>query len=143
MIMELGEVIELRGDEVIIRTQRISACGSCESPCAQKAWLQKKTPNFEFALANSVSNKFVVGDKVEIGIEESALMMASLLAYGFPLLTLFSALIISEYLFANQTSLSLVFGVLGLGLGIFISRWIAKNQRQFLEPRIINRISAN
>lgn len=147
MLETEGLVVRLGVDGTYVETARASFCGSCSSKqsCGTSSLgqlLGRKTSSFR------VSNPIgaVVGERVVVGLEESALLTSSLLGYVLPLASLLGgALLGSQFAPAGAaTDLYSVSGaVVGLILGIATLKWVAARanggQRQF-QPVILRRV---
>ena len=131
MIVEQGQVIEISEQFLWVETVRQSACQSCSarSGCGQSVLSQLMDESKQYkknilrvAAGNS---KAKPGDKVEVAINEDALIKMSLLVYGFPILVLFLFSGIAQwYEFSDGTSV--VFGVVGLLVAFVTVRQVMK-----------------
>jgi sigma-E factor negative regulatory protein RseC len=146
MLETEGVVIRLGVDGAYVETSRASSCGTCSSKqsCGTSSMSQLlggKTRSFR------VSNPIgaVVGERVVIGLEESALLTSSLLGYVLPLLSLLAgALLGSQFAPAGAVTdpYSVSGAVIGLILGFVTLKWVtarAGGQRQF-QPVILRRV---
>lgn len=146
MLETEGVVIRLGVDEAYVETARASFCGTCSSKqsCGTASMNQligRKTRAFR------VSNPIgaAVGERVVVGLEESALLTGSLLGYVLPLASLLvGALLGSQFAPAGAaTDLYSVSGaIIGLILGFAALKWVtarAGGQRQF-QPVILRRV---
>ncbi|MGY6277874.1 SoxR reducing system RseC family protein [Methylomonas sp. MgM2] len=86
MIEETAVVTKIDNGQIWIRAVQNSACGSCmqQSTCGT-ASLAKWLPKREFAV--DCDRTLKVGDQVKVGIDDSHLLLGSLLMYMLPLLT--------------------------------------------------------
>ena len=75
---EVGEVIEINGEEILVRHQRTGACASCKI-CARG-----QSENEMIMRARNACDA-AVGDFVEVELQEGALIKAVAMAYGIPL----------------------------------------------------------
>jgi len=78
---EVGEVIEIKGEEILVRHQRTGACASCKI-CARG-----KDENEMIMRARNACDA-TVGDFVEVELQEGALIKAVAMAYGIPLVAI-------------------------------------------------------
>lgn len=78
---EIGKVIKIEEDQATIMIQRSTACGECGNCQVGREKLQ-----MVMTADNEVGA--MVGDEVEIDLENVNFMTAMLIAYGFPLLAL-------------------------------------------------------
>ncbi|MGR8931055.1 MAG: SoxR reducing system RseC family protein [Gammaproteobacteria bacterium] len=86
MIEEQAIVTRVEDGQVWIKALQTSACGSCtqQSSCTS-ATLSKWLPKREFAVDSDRTLK--VGDQVTVGIDDSHLLLSSIVLYLLPLLT--------------------------------------------------------
>jgi len=89
MLTESARVIRRDGSRVELELQRVSACGHCELSrgCGTGA-LGRLLARRSRPLVIETDQDCRVGDLVELALPESALVSASLLLYGLPLLGL-------------------------------------------------------
>ncbi len=120
MLEEEGVVLAVHGDMAEVVTRKKSACGSCaaKSGCGTslvESLFPSRTRSFR--ARNEVRAK--KGDKVVIGLDESALQTASLLIYLVPLLGLIGGAIVGTWLgTAPDGGRAELFSILG-GIGGF------------------------
>lgn len=136
MIHERGLVLDKPAsteNKVWVRTQRQSACDSCnlKSGCGQSA-LSKLSgqQSIEFEVTNVLQAQ--VGDVVIMSIPEEGILQASLVMYLVPLL-----LMVVSAMLAGGIGLSdpfvVMFGVVGLGLGFSFARHYSQKHKD--DPR--------
>lgn len=133
MIEETAVVTDCEGDYAAVRTEKKSACGSCEvrEGCATAtvAETMEKEPELLRAL-NPIGAK--PGDRVVIGIEEAALTKVSMAFYALPLVSMIVCALlgqsISQWASLDMGEpLSAVGGLLGLVVGFLIlQRFVAR-----------------
>lgn len=143
MLTETGRIVRLDGDSAWVETIRQSVCVACQARkgCGQRLLNQLggSSTHLQLSLNSSVEN-VREGDQVEIGIEEGAVVAASLLAYGLPLFLLMFSIVLAE-LFHFASFWTFVMCVAGLAAGIVFNRLLIKSFRtRFFEPVLIRRI---
>lgn len=124
MLFERGTVVAVGTEVVRVSSIRKSTCGSCSarSGCGQNLLnrLLGNTPTVEAVMPPDLRGQISVGDQVEIGIADNAIVTASLCSYGIPILLLVIAVAICENLFPNWTAAAalagLVFGIIAARL---------------------------
>ena len=86
MITEQAVVTRREGEQIEVRLLRESACGDCElsQGCGTGA-LGRLLGNRSRPLRLECSQPVQPGDRLELGLSESALVRASLTIYGLPL----------------------------------------------------------
>ncbi|AOY88525.1 sigma E positive regulator RseC/MucC [Marinobacter salinus] len=143
MITETGKVVALKGDYAWVQTIRNSACQSCSarSGCGQKvlAAASGGRANQVF-VENTVQAD--VGDEVTLGIDERALLGASLIVYALPLILMVGASIAGHRLSGGQDVWAMAGALAGLVLGFLSSRTLQGRGRKRYEPQLlrVNRI---
>jgi len=142
MIEETAIVIDVKDQQILLETQRKSACQTCsvKSGCGTSTLAK---------VVGKRSSQFVVdnhlnvqaGDRVIIAIDENALVQGSLLIYLLPLIFMMLAGLLAEYLFANEglTILSVVVGFLIAMIGV---RYIMAGSglKKSIQPHLVRRI---
>lgn len=129
-IEERAGVVGIDGEFAEVLPSGQSACKSCSSNsgCSTNA--------FSFFSSSKKSNMRVrntlnaqAGDEVMIGIPPGTLLMSTVFAYGIPLLLLFLAAFVGQFVFTyvggNSEIGSMLFGGLGFLLGFVISSRLA------------------
>lgn len=144
MITETGKVIAIKGDQVWVQTIRASACQSCSarSGCGQRALASVSGGRAnQILVANTINAR--VGDDVTIGIEERALLGASMRVYALPLVAMVLATIAGHNLTGGSDLGAMLGAVAGLGGGFVLTR-LFTDRRDGYEPRLLrrNRISS-
>ncbi|WP_456445619.1 SoxR reducing system RseC family protein [Thiolapillus sp.] len=123
MLEEEGVVVGVSGDMAEVLTQKKSACGSCaaKNGCGTslvESLFPQRSRTFQ--AANEASAK--EGDRVVLGLDETALQLASLLVYLVPILGLIAGAIFGTWLGTRTASgYAEMFSVLGGVGGFFVS----------------------
>jgi sigma-E factor negative regulatory protein RseC len=133
MIEEQAQVIEIKGDKLILQAQVQSACGSCSANkgCGTSVLSKVIGRKFtHFQAVNSVNAR--VGDTVVVGLKEDALVKGSLMMYITPILGMLFFALLADYIFAADVSerdaLIALFSITGLVSGSLLSRWYFNRQ---------------
>lgn len=126
MITEDAIVSRVESDVVWVKARKQSVCGSCRarSGCGQEV-LQRLGRNWsEMPVASGcfTETQLQPGTQVTIGIAESAVLTASLVTYGLPLLGLLIALLLVAPLESNFYSVFAAAAGLYAG-GIAAQQW--------------------
>lgn len=144
MLIEKGKVIRLENKAAWVMTAHMSTCNACKAQagCGQNLMNRLLGSSADIrARIDPAYADLVVGDQVEIGIEEGAVVAASLLAYGLPLLSLILAI-----WFCESTSLTPVYFFLvcafALSAGLGLSRLMLRTRfnTEFFEPIILRKV---
>lgn len=130
MIEESAEVVRTEDDVAWVSVSRRSACASCSAAkgCGQKRildWLPTK--QIEVQVANPNRLILVAGQSVTLGLEEGALVRASLLLYLTPLAGLILLALFTHFLEFSEP-FQILAAILGLTLGFVATRVIALRQ---------------
>ena len=142
MIEETALVLEVRDQQVLLETQRKTACQSCsvKSGCGTST-LAKVVGNrsSQFIVENTINAH--EGDQVIVAVDENALVQGSLLIYLLPLIFMLTAGIITEFLFATE-SLTILLSIAGFLLSAIFVRYIlsAGGLKKSIQPHLIRRV---
>ncbi len=138
MITETGKVIALKGEHAWVQTIRTSACQSCaaRSGCGQRALASVTGGRANQVLVrNHIQAR--VGDEVVIGIEESALLGASLLVYALPLATMVLGSLAGNLAGPGSDGWAIAGGAAGLAAGFGVAWFCQRKGRRRYEPRLL------
>lgn len=143
MITETGKVVALKGGRVWVQTIRASACQSCtaRNGCGQKVLAAATGGRAnQILVANTMNAR--VGDEVTIGIDEQALLGASLVVYAIPLVLMVVASVLGHHVSGGQDSAAMLAAAGGLALGFVAVRKLQRSGTTDCEPRLVrvNRI---
>lgn len=144
MITESGKVVAVIDEHAWVQTIRTSACQSC---AARNGCGQKVLASATGGRANQVrvfnSVNACVGEEVTLGIDESALLGASLLVYALPLLLMVAASMVGHHLSDGSDFAAMSGALVGLASGFLVSRQLQRRNAGGYEPRLlrVNRIS--
>lgn len=97
MIEEHGQVVGLAGGSVQVQTVRRSACQNCKvrSGCGQRLMTEMLGAQpLDVCVDNTLDAR--LGDRVVLGVEESALLRASFMVYFLPLMGLLAGGLIGD-----------------------------------------------
>lgn len=151
MIEEQAIVIDREGDYVWVQTNRQSSCGHCSVKKGCGTQVLSKVLGNKTAHIRCLNSKDVkIGDRVMIGIEESALLSGSFLVYLLPLLSMiiFGALsvFLSKVWWPEGIDLlAIIASISGLILGLVFSNYHTQkiSQRKRFEPILLKKIHPN
>ncbi|MDM7859757.1 SoxR reducing system RseC family protein [Alteromonas sp. ASW11-36] len=143
MIEEVGKVIAVERDEIIVETEIKTTCGSCEAQqnCGTGTIAKALAPRRE-TLRFSTELPVQVGSKVRLGIPETALLKASIWLYVIPLL----GLIVGGALFSWVLP---IFGLVhegwviastilaALAAFVWVSATVKQRELQQYQPRLL------
>ena len=131
MIFEQATIVDVTDSHLVVESVQQSTCGSCAAKkgCGNGVLAQymSNTNYFKVSLEDASSiDQYRIGDRVELGIDELALVRASLWLYMVPLF----GLMIGAYLGHLQSqSLSILFAATGLVVGGYMSSIHSKRTR--------------
>lgn len=137
MLEESGKVVALEGEHAWVETSRRSSCGSCEAKGCGTGALSQILGNKsqKLRVRNPIGAK--PGEKVILGVAESALIKGSLAVYLVPLLALFAGGLFGEMMASQlsfpQEGTSVFFALMALGMSLLwlrrFNRRIANDER--------------
>lgn len=121
MITEQAIVTRCNGRQVELELLRSSACGNCElsKGCGTGA-LGRLLGRRSRPLVIETDQRVQAGDTVELGLSESALVKASLVAYGFPLLGMIVTGMLASFAEFSEALIVILAGI-GFVIGYKIS----------------------
>ena len=130
MIVEQATVVEVDQETLLVETIQQSSCGSCaaQKGCGQGVLAKYLSSSSYFRIRRDSEDRrsFNPGDVVELGIDELALVRASIWLYLVPL----GAMLIGAYLGNLLSELASVFcAFAGLMIGGYLSSGYAKRVR--------------
>jgi len=130
MIEESALVTRVDASGVWIEVNRRSACATCSSQagCGQKKlvdWLPSK--RVEIRIENPLKLVLSQGQTVVVGLEEGALLRASLLIYMGPLIGLIFFALLLNFLGFSE-SFQILGAMLGLMIGFITTRLVSVKQ---------------
>ena len=144
MVEEKALVVAIEGADVLLQTQRRSACQSCSvkqgcgTSVLAKVVGQRSS---QILVVNTLDAK--VGDEVVIGINDNALVKGSLLIYAVPLILLLAGALLGElwaqaYGF-NSELVSIVSAIVGFTLAMVLIRYsLYKTQfKNEMQPHLL------
>ena len=139
MITEQAIVTRCIGKQVELELQRGSACGQCElnRGCGTGA-LGRLLGKRSKPLVIETEHVLKPGDRLQLGLSESALVKASLTIYGLPLLGMVAAGLLASFAVLSEALVALVAGVgfiVGYKIAAYISRALEHDR---LTPYIVD-----
>mgnify|MGYP000433384948 CR=1 FL=1 len=142
ILREQGVVVSVEKHKVCIETQRATGCSGCssESGCGTSALSKLFSGSQKKPICVEKTLPCQVGDSVEIVLDESRLLKHSFMAYGLPLIGLFTFSIVFSslaiYLFQVSSEASDVIAILGGALGLYCGWWITRNIYKPVMPEL-------
>ena len=142
MIEETALVLEVRDHQVLLETQRKTACQSCsvKSGCGTSTLAKVVgTRSSQFVVENTIDAH--EGDQVIVAVDENALVQGSLLIYLLPLIFMLAAGVFAELLFAIE-SLTILLSIVGLLLSAIFVRFILStgSLKKSIQPHLVRRV---
>ena len=141
-----ARVVAVEAGVAWLEPEQTTSCGGCASAgvCGTKGigTTASRLEFRRFPLADSPD--LAVGDRVVIGVSERALVAASLTAYALPLLLMFLAGGVAQWL-AGSDAITMITMVAALGVGLIAARLGARvlGARGQLAPRYLRRAQAD
>lgn len=148
MLTETGVVVRAEADAIWVKTLRKTTCGNCQARhgCGQSLLQRMASADADIRArfdSGTIVENLNPGDEVEITIEEGAVIAASLMAYGLPLVFLILGVVFAES-WALGEPLQFLLGVFGLAAGLWISHLIlfSRFKPAYFEPRVVRNLSS-
>lgn len=133
MLKEQALVVDYQKGIAIVKCQSKTACGSCmaKNSCGTAALSQLTSSSVgEHLFQISSPMPLKIGQLVEIGLTERALLISAFLLYLVPLLVLVTTTFLSSFLFQHEL-ISAIFILFCTALSFFIIRfYTAKTQKK-------------
>lgn len=147
MIEQYARVLEVRGDSLLVATERQSGCNSCDvkGSCGTSliGRLFPQRPQQQLSLPiGDLSSLPGPGDRVIIGIDEGYLHSSTLLLYAVPLGGLLGGAILGSWLGGQPGSplssepMSILFCLLGLSLALVYTRGRASARTRAIDGAV-------
>jgi len=142
-LLSEGLVVGEEGAFILVKTQRQSSCGGCqsESGCGTSALakLFANTGSAPMRVENTLEAS--LGDQVILKLDESRLVLHAFMAYGIPLIGLFLFAVLLKWTGLSLLGmtegtaelLSILGGVFGVFLGWFFTKRVYKPTMPVLE----------
>ncbi|MFW1678438.1 SoxR reducing system RseC family protein [Pontibacter sp. JAM-7] len=128
MIEEHGRVVEVGAAGIWVETTKTSTCAACAAKhgCGQKLLVQASGQKaFVFKVLNPADITVHVDDSVMVGVEEGALLKATLTTYLLPLLLLILSAV-AAHLFALPEPVTILIALTGLAFGFLAVRFASQ-----------------
>ncbi|MDR0805185.1 MAG: SoxR-reducing system protein RseC [Enterobacteriaceae bacterium] len=125
MLREWATVIEWQQGIATLRCEQRSGCSSCQSQasCGTRV-LNKLGPQTIHDLKIPVAQPLSVGQRVELGIPESSLLLSALLVYIVPLLGILLCSSLCYFLIGSDIA-AVLGAIIGGVLGFIVARFCA------------------
>jgi len=152
VIEEQAQVVDVKGNKLLLQAQTQSACGSCSASKGCGTSLLSKVIGRKFTHFQAENNvNAIVGDTVVVGIPEDALLKGSVVMYIIPIIgmlvfALLSGWLLSDELFIESAQsrdlMIAVSAIIGLIFGSLISKWYFQRQSstQLFSPVVLRKI---
>ena len=143
MITERGRVIAVTGQQAWVQTIRESACQSCSAraACGQRVLARTSSGRANQVLVMNTLGA-AVGDEVTVAIGESALLRASFLVYGLPLVFMVAGAILGQTASGGSDASAMAGAGAGMGLGFCTVRYVHKRLGLSCTPELVRIESA-
>ena len=142
MIEETAVVIEVEEHQVLLQTQRKSACNACsvKAGCGTSTLAKvvgKRSSQFLVEKTLDVR----VGDRVIVAIDEDALVQGSLLIYLLPIIFMILSGMLAELVFVTEL-ITILSTLAGFILALFAVRFLLTGNhfKNKIQPHLIRRV---
>jgi sigma-E factor negative regulatory protein RseC len=133
MIEEQAQVIEIKGNRLLLQAQTQSACGNCSlsKGCGTSLLAKVVGRKFtHFQAENNINAK--VGDTVVVGIAEDALLKGSVMMYILPVVCMLIFALLADYFLVEAIQyrdlMIAASSFMGLVFGSLMSKWYFDRQ---------------
>jgi sigma-E factor negative regulatory protein RseC len=143
MIEQEASVVGLSGDDARGAIQRQTACGGCaaKTGCGTSV-VASLFPQRQQTLRLPNTQQARVGDRILVGLPETALQRASLLLYGIPLVLLLCGAVLGQ-IWAGTEPMAILGGLSGVTLGLLLVRRLTRHARMAsMQPVMLRRLPA-
>ena len=147
MIEEQAQVVEIRGNQLVLQAQTQSACGSCAASKGCGTSVLSKVVGRKFTRFQAENNiDAEVGDTVVVGISEDALLKGSVVMYIIPIMGMLGFALVADYyldaLVEYRDLAIAASGIIGLVFGSLLSKWYFQRQSsvQRFAPVVLRKI---
>ena len=142
MIEETAIVIDVRGQQALLQTQRKSTCHSCSAKSACGTSTLSKVVgqrSSEFVVENTLGAR--KGDRVIVAVNENALLEGSLMVYLLPLVLMIVAGLFADWLFATE-GLTILASVSGFVMAMVFVRYtlLSGRLKKSIQPHLVRRL---
>jgi len=145
----IARVVAVQGEIAWLEPEQTTSCGGCSASASCGTSSSSSKPGIG-SIANRIAARrfpmdnrgqgLAVGERVVVGVNDRALIKASLIAYAIPLLAAFGAAIFAQASYGDDAT-TLIAMVTGLFGGLILARigatWLAG--RGELAPRFLRR----
>ncbi len=127
MIEEQAQVVEIKGNQLVLQAQTQSACGSCAANKGCGTSVLSKVVGRKFSRFQASNNiDAEVGDTVVVGISEDALLKGSVVMYVIPVLGMLVFSLMADFVLNAQLGYRdlavAASGIAGLVFGALLSK---------------------
>ena len=133
MLTETARVFSVEPDYLTAEVVQQSTCGNCSAQkgCGQGVLAKYLTSSHyvRIRLTDRSSSEFSVGDQIELGIDEFAMLRAAFLVYLIPLVLMIAGTYLGSLL---SELFSIIFAVVGLFVGGAYARF--ESQKRVQDP---------
>jgi len=98
LMEELAQVVEKRGENVLVRVIRNSACSKCDKDCGM-AGTSHETDEIDVEVSNTMGAE--EGNYVKLELGKKTLVLASLIVYLFPIISLIGGYFLTNFSLAT------------------------------------------
>ncbi len=136
LVKETARVVSVDGEYAWVEAQATSGCQSCEVNQSCGTGLLRHMFGrriFHHRIRNTLDAR--PGELVIVGVPQGGLLLASLIIYSLPIVTLFAAALVAQVLLFPEWGIVLV-ALFGLAFGLLMSGWAGKRLEKSVKTRI-------
>ena len=135
MIVDIGKVVSVEGDNAFVEVERTSACAQCGLQEVEE--LVGGKPVF---MALNTANA-TIGETVKVRVQSVAYLKASAFIYGIPIIFLIIGALLGFYLAGkfgvSSDTMSALFGMFGLIIVVILFLFRRRGTREEYIPVIV------
>lgn len=145
LVEGFARVVLVEGATAWLEPEQTTSCGGCASSalCGAKGigTVASRLEQRRFSLPNDAA--LAVGERVVVGVDQRALIKASMTAYALPLFAMLGAGALAQWA-AGSDAITMIAMLAALGLGLLAARAGARwlSTRGQLSPRYLRRAGA-
>ncbi len=150
-MIKLAQILQIDAKKVELRMEKDGSCADCKSGCSD-GFLSFLFPKNTIISVNKSSNKetethlndergffsqgYQQGDIIGMKFSENQLFRLALILYGLPILSIVLLMVVFYYLFSALHLNSDLGGIIGLLLGLVISKFILRLNQSKFKPQV-------
>lgn len=140
LVEGFARVVAVQGGDIVLEPEQTTACGHCVSSTVCGIGSNASRIHARrFTMVNTMG--LGIGDRVVVGVSESSLLRASIVAYGLPLVAMLTGMIVGQQS-TGEDVWAMAGAAAGLAIGLVVARVAAKIMavRGEVAPKLLRRL---